>query len=102
MPQLSDRSLIAATRAVDERARRLGLARLELDDDFERIGGLRALLPAGVPSPAVVEQLPEARREALRARILDELEHPSAAPRLRTSGAVARKARGRPSTEAER
>lgn len=94
------RRMLAESRgrgAVDDRARRrLDLAPLELDDDdLERILALRAMLPAPAPSPDV-ERLPQARREALRARILDELEHPRAAGDLRCSPALARTARGGP------
>jgi DNA-directed RNA polymerase specialized sigma24 family protein len=77
---------------VDDHARRrLGLARLELDDgDLERIARLRELLPDGFPPPGQLEGLTEALREALRARALDELEHSRATPGLRGSPAVAR------------
>lgn len=83
------RRLLAESRrrgAVEDRARRrVGLARLELDDgDIERIAGLRALL-----SPSSRERLGEARREAVRACILDELDHPDGAGGFRPSPAVA-------------
>jgi RNA polymerase sigma-70 factor (ECF subfamily) len=92
------RRLLADSRrrgVVDDRARpRLGLVTLELHDgDVERIAGLRTLLPDGFPPPGGVERLTEPRREALRARILDELEHPRAMPNLRGSPAVARSGR---------
>jgi RNA polymerase sigma-70 factor (ECF subfamily) len=82
---------------VDDRARRrLGLAPLELNDpDLERIARLRELLPDGFPPPGRAEGLTEALREALRARVLDELEHPGVTRGLRASPALARSGRAR-------
>lgn len=94
------RRLLAESRrrgAVEYRTRRrLGLARLELDEgDLERIAQIRAHLPGRLPSPDLLERLPEARREALRARTLDELEHPHSACALPRSPIVATPHRGR-------
>lgn len=100
------RRLLAESRrrgAVGVRAReRLGLAGLELDDDdLERIGRLRALLPGRPAQRDQLERLPEASREALRALILDELEHPNTARGLRRSPAARRPGRGRDRTPIE-
>lgn len=87
---------------VDSSARRrLGLRTLELDDgDLERITALRDLLPS-VTAARGAEQLAEGRRQALRARILDELEHPRPPTGLRHSHGIAHSApRSRPAPRA--
>jgi RNA polymerase sigma-70 factor (ECF subfamily) len=79
-------------RRVEASAREL-LSRdaLELTaSDLEEIEGLAALLPVDTPALDLLERLPEPQREAIRARMLDELEYPEIASGLRCSEAVVR------------
>jgi RNA polymerase sigma-70 factor (ECF subfamily) len=77
-------------RSVDDRARRrLGMERLELDDeDLERVGAL-----AGREADTVrvwVEELPADQRVALRARVVDGDEYAELAERTGSSQAAVR------------
>jgi RNA polymerase sigma factor (sigma-70 family) len=58
--------------------------------DVDEIAGLAALLPAETPALDLLERLPEPQREAIRARMLDELEYPEIASGLACSEAVVR------------
>jgi RNA polymerase sigma-70 factor (ECF subfamily) len=70
---------------------RLSREPLELSaSDVEEIAGLAAFLPADTPALDLLERLPEPQREAIRARMLDELEYPEIARGLRCSEAVVR------------
>ncbi|MGH2781457.1 MAG: RNA polymerase sigma factor [Gaiellaceae bacterium] len=70
---------------------RLAREPLELTaSDVEAIARLAELLPADTPALDLLERLPEPQREAIRARMLDELEHPEIASGLRCSEAVVR------------
>jgi RNA polymerase sigma-70 factor (ECF subfamily) len=78
--------------AVEDRARRrLGMARLELDDDaLEGIDRLAAG-DATAALQEALEGLPPDQRDAVRARVLDEREYGEIARAERTSEAVVRK-----------
>ena len=66
--------------------RRLELPALTLTEEvLERVAAL------GDPTLSLVEDLPEAQREALQARVVDEREYPEIARDLRCSEAVVRK-----------
>ncbi len=70
---------------------RLAREALELTaSDLEEIAGLADLLPADTPALDLLERLPEPQREAIRARMLDELDYPEIATGLRCSEAVVR------------
>jgi RNA polymerase sigma-70 factor (ECF subfamily) len=70
---------------------RLVKAPLELTaSDTDEISGLAPLLPDDSPALDLLERLPEPQREAIRARMLDELEYPEIASDLRCSEAVVR------------
>jgi RNA polymerase sigma-70 factor (ECF subfamily) len=58
--------------------------------DVEEIAGLAALLPAETPALDLLERLPEPQREAIRARMLDELDYPEIASGLSCSEVVVR------------
>lgn len=60
------------------------------DEDVAAIANLADVLPADTPALDLLERLPEAQREALRARMLDELAYPEIAQRLECSEAVVR------------
>jgi RNA polymerase sigma factor (sigma-70 family) len=70
--------------------RRLGVARLELDDDdLARVDELAALSER--PAVSLVEALPSDERAAVRARIVDEREYADIAAELECSESVVRK-----------
>jgi RNA polymerase sigma-70 factor (ECF subfamily) len=82
--------LLVSTRKgrVEDRARRrLGLQRIEIDDDeldrVDRLGGLNLLELLG--------SLPPAQADAIRVRVLEERSYAEAAVRLQCSELVARK-----------
>jgi RNA polymerase sigma factor (sigma-70 family) len=58
--------------------------------DLEEISGFAELLPVDTPALDLLERLPEPQREAIRARMLDELDYPAIASGLRCSEAVVR------------
>jgi RNA polymerase sigma-70 factor (ECF subfamily) len=58
------------------------------DDDLVRVDELAAA--AGEPVLALVEQLPEPQRDAVRSRVLEEREYPEMARELHCSELVAR------------
>jgi RNA polymerase sigma-70 factor (ECF subfamily) len=69
----------------------LAMARLQLDEaDLAEIESLAAALPADTPALDLLERLPGPQREAIRARMLDELEYPEIARDLKCSEAVVR------------
>jgi RNA polymerase sigma factor (sigma-70 family) len=61
-----------------------------IGEDVETIENLADVLPVATPALDLLERLPEPQREAIRARMLDELEYPEIARRLECSEAVAR------------
>jgi RNA polymerase sigma-70 factor (ECF subfamily) len=63
--------------------------------DVAEIARLAELLPVETPALDLLERLPEPQREAVRARMLDELEYPEIAHGLRCSEAVVRQRVGR-------
>lgn len=66
--------------------RRLELPSLQLTDDvLERVAALAD------PAVALVDDLPDAQREALQARVVEERDYPEIARELRCSEAVVRK-----------
>lgn len=70
---------------------RLACEPLELtDSDVADISRLGELLPVDTPALDLLERLPEPQREAIRARMLDELEYPEIARGLQCSEAVIR------------
>jgi RNA polymerase sigma factor (sigma-70 family) len=70
---------------------RLARDPLELTvSDIDGISRLAELLPADTPALDLLERLPEPQREAVRARMLDELEYPEIARGLQCSEAVVR------------
>jgi RNA polymerase sigma-70 factor (ECF subfamily) len=70
---------------------RLAMARLRLDEsDLTEIAALAATLPQETPALDLLERLPGPQREAIRARMLDELEYPEIASGLRCSEGVIR------------
>ena len=79
--------------AVEDRARRrLGLPRLELDDEaLERVVAAADAGAAGARAIAALDDLPADQRAAVEARVLDENAYPEIAARLRTSESVIRK-----------
>lgn len=92
---IARRKLAASRRRgrVEASARaRLAMARLRLDDsDVTEITALAATLPEATPALELLERLPAPQREAIRARMLDELEYPAIARGLSCSEAVVRK-----------
>lgn len=58
--------------------------------DMEEIAGLAELVPAETPALDLLERLPEPQREAIRARMLDELDYPEIARGLACSEGVVR------------
>jgi RNA polymerase sigma-70 factor (ECF subfamily) len=76
-------------RQVEDRARRkLGMPRLELDDDLlERIDALGA----EVRAEAMLATLEPDQAEAVRGRVIEEVPYPELAARLRCSEQVVRK-----------
>jgi RNA polymerase sigma-70 factor (ECF subfamily) len=58
--------------------------------DVDEIASLAKVLPPATPALDLLERLPEPQREAIRARMLDELEYPEIARGLRCSEAVVR------------
>ena len=88
----SSRLVDAARRGVveDRARRRLGMPALELDDaDLERIEDL--LDPQLDAAARLLSELPIEQREAIRARVLDELDYREIAAGLRCSEHVVRK-----------
>jgi len=79
--------------SVEDRARRkLGLPRLELDDEaLERIVAVAGANADGARAVALLEDLPADQREAIEARVLAEDDYPAIAARLRCSESVIRK-----------
>lgn len=79
-------------RRVESRAReRLALPRLAVgEDDLDRIVELVDLLRGGGPALERLDILPERQREAVRARVLDEVAYGDIARRLECSEAVVR------------
>jgi RNA polymerase sigma factor (sigma-70 family) len=74
----------------------LAMRHLQLEQsDLDEISALAAALPPATPALDLLERLPEPQREAIRARMLDELEYPEIASGLRCSEAVARQRVGR-------
>jgi RNA polymerase sigma factor (sigma-70 family) len=73
-------------RVEDRARRRLGMDRLELTDDV--IKGIEALAGTAVD---LVDELPPAQREAVRARVVDGRDYGEIARDLRCSEAVVRK-----------
>jgi RNA polymerase sigma-70 factor (ECF subfamily) len=74
-------------RVEDRARRRLGVPRLEFDDEeLERVDGL-----ATKPVHELLAALPAAEAEAIRARVLDEEPYDVIAARMRCSELVARK-----------
>lgn len=70
---------------------RLAREPLELTvSEMDGISRLAELLPADAPALDLLERLPEPQREAIRARMLDELEYPEIARGLQCSEAVVR------------
>jgi RNA polymerase sigma factor (sigma-70 family) len=70
---------------------RLSREALELTaSDVEEIAGLAELLPVDTPALDLLERLPEPQREAIRARMLDELDCPAIASGLDCSEPVVR------------
>lgn len=70
---------------------RLAREPLELTaSDRDAISRLAELLPADTPALDLLDRLPEPQREAIRARMLDELEYPEIARGLPCSEAVVR------------
>ncbi len=75
-------------RVEDRARRRLELEPLELSDlDLERVDALAAEGPV----MALVDALPEAERQAVRARVIEERSYPEIAAELRCSEQVVRK-----------
>ena len=69
----------------------LAMARLHLEaSDLTEIAALAATLPEDTPTLDLLERLPGPQREAIRARMLDELAYPEIASDLRCSEAVVR------------
>lgn len=70
---------------------RLGREPLVLNDaELGEISALAADMPGDIAVLDLLERLPEPQREAIRARVLDELEYPEIARGLRCSEAVVR------------
>jgi RNA polymerase sigma-70 factor (ECF subfamily) len=70
---------------------RIAMCRLQLEQsDIDEIASLANALPPATPALDLLERLPEPQREAIRARMLDELEYPVIARGLRCSEAVVR------------
>jgi RNA polymerase sigma factor (sigma-70 family) len=70
---------------------RLARQPIELTDaDMDGVSRLAKLLPVDTPALDLLERLPEPQREAIRARMLDELAYPEIARGLRCSEAVVR------------
>lgn len=79
-------------RVEDRARRRLGLPRLELDDEaLERVIVIAGASAHGARAVAALEDLPADQREAVEARVLAERDYPEIAARLRTSESVIRK-----------
>jgi RNA polymerase sigma factor (sigma-70 family) len=77
-------------RVEDAARRRLGIARLELDDDdLARVDELAAL--GDRPAVSLVEALPSDERAAVRARIVEERDYADIAAELECSESVVRK-----------
>jgi RNA polymerase sigma factor (sigma-70 family) len=71
---------------------RVAMRRIQLEQsDVEEIASLVQALPPATPALDLLERLPEPQREAIRARMLDELEYPEIPQGLRCSEAVVRK-----------
>lgn len=71
--------------------RRLGLERPELDDaDLERLEELAGLAELRASVAAGLDGLPDAQRDALRLRVVEEMSYPEVAARLRVSEQAAR------------
>lgn len=90
---IARRKLALSRRGRVEASARERLARdpLELtDSDVADISRLGELLPLATPALDLLERLPEPQREAIRARMLDELEYPDIARGLQCSEAVVR------------
>jgi RNA polymerase sigma-70 factor (ECF subfamily) len=70
---------------------RIGMRVLELDAaDLGEVENLANCLPHETPALDLLERLPEPQREAIRARMLDELDYPEVARDLHCSEAVVR------------
>jgi RNA polymerase sigma-70 factor (ECF subfamily) len=79
-------------RVEDRARRRLGLRRLELDDEaLERIVAVADAQAGGSRAVALLDELPEDQREAVAARVLAEDDYPAIAARLDCSESVIRK-----------
>jgi RNA polymerase sigma factor (sigma-70 family) len=77
-------------RVEDAARRRLGIARLQIDDDdLARVDELAGL--GEQPALSLVEALPADERSAVRARILDERDYSDIATELECSESVVRK-----------
>ncbi|HYZ28362.1 MAG TPA: RNA polymerase sigma factor [Thermoleophilaceae bacterium] len=83
---------IRRRRVADEARSRLGIAPIELtDDELERTEALVDLDTERARLNALLEELPEAEAQALRARIVDEQDYVEIASALECSEAVVRK-----------
>lgn len=79
-------------RVEDRARRRLGMPRIELDDEaLERIVAAAAASSDGARAVAALEDLPADQREAIQARVLEDEEYAEIAGRLRLSESVIRK-----------
>jgi RNA polymerase sigma-70 factor (ECF subfamily) len=79
-------------RVEDRARRRLGMARIEVDDDaLERVLALAAAAADGARVVAALDDLPAEQREAVNARVVQGDEYADIAARLHCSESVVRK-----------